>query len=391
MGRYVLLLSGVAALLTLSACGGSGRNSSSQATATVPGPKAQARPASPNDPLNAKQVATVQTMLGKLGYDPGPVDGHMGPKTARAIAHYQHDNGLKADGLATISLLRHIQAQPRTAPEVMAVEAAVPAGQYPVGTRIVYSGVEVDTVERKEGNKIYWKTSLGDHYVTGPHFGLPKIEWQTGTWKGVSTSTLPPETSWPPGKGMDIYFDVTTREWNEAEGKKAKRYVSDASWQCSNKGTHQVKVPAGTFIAQIIQCERSPAPAGAWQKRIWDYVPNVGHFVRRRDFDGAGLAIGELDLIAILPGGGSKTLRKGREGAVNDALERLAPGENMVWRNPVGPERYVIRAGDRFKGPKGAPCRTYSIAKQGAVPRRDYPAVACRDSRKHRWAVQGLE
>jgi peptidoglycan hydrolase-like protein with peptidoglycan-binding domain len=389
--RAAVLSAVLLALLGLTGCGFS-EGSSSRATAdSARAPKAQARPAVPNDSLSAEQVATVQSLLAKKGYEPGPVDGRVGPNTARAIARYQHDNGLKVDGLATVGLLWHIEGQPEAAPEVVAVEAAVPDGLYPVGTRFVYSGVEVHKVDRIAGGKVYWETSLGDHYVTGPDFGLPELEWQTGTWKGVSESTLPPETSWPPGKGMDVYFDVTSREWNEAEGASAKRYVSDASWQCSNEGTRQVKVPAGEFIAQIIACERSPAPAGAWQKRVWDYVPTVGHFVRRHDFDGAGLELAKLDLVAILPGGGSKTMRKAREGAVNDALERLEPGENMVWRNPVGTESYVIRVGGRFNGPGGAACRTYSVSKQGSVPRRDYPAVACRDSRKHRWAVPGLE
>lgn len=342
-------------------------------------------------PLTQAEIAALQSMLAGSGYDPGPVDGKMGPKTARAIAHYQQDSGLKPTGLATTSLLSHLKSQPDTAPEVVAVEAAIPEGLYPVESRFIYSGTEIHTVTAIKGARIYWETNLGDHFVTGPHFGLPEQEWQSGTWRGVSRSTLSPETTWPPPQGLDVYFDVTTEEWNEADGKDAKRYVSDATWSCRNDGPEVVKVPAGAFETQEIICERSPAPAGAWQKRIWYYVPTVGHFVRRHDFDGAGLEIAELDLISILPGFGSRSLQKGLEGAIHDALDRLAPGEATLWRNPVGSERYLIKIGGGFDGPGGNPCRTYSIAKQNVLPKHEYPALACKGTGKRRWVTPGLD
>ena len=348
-------------------------------------------PTLPEKPLTPDQIAVVQSMLAMRGYNPGPADGKMGPNTSRAITRFQRDNGLAVDGTATSTLIRHMQGQPAVAPQVIAVEAAIPSGLYPVGTRFVYSGVEVHSVTGVKGGRVSWETSLGDHYVTGPHFGLPEMEWQSGTWKGIAESTLPPETSWPPNEGMDIYFDVTGQEWNDAEGKNAKRHVNDASWSCSNKGAKGVKVPAGTFKAQTILCERSPAPAGAWQKRIWYYVPATGHFVRRHDFDGAGLEIAKMELVAILPGGGSRTLRKAREGAIHDALDRLAPGDETLWHNPVGTESYIIRVNNRFEGPGGKPCRTYSITQQGSLPRREYPAVACQGEGKRRWVIPGLD
>ena len=345
----------------------------------------------PEKPLTPEQIAVVQSLLATRGYKPGPADGIMGPNTSRAIARYQRDSGLKVDGTATSTLIHRLQSQPEVAPQVIAVEAAIPSGLYPVGTRFVYSGAEVHGVTGVEGGRVSWETSIGDHYVTGPHFGLPELEWQSGTWMGISESTLPPETSWPPNQGMDVYFDVASQEWNKAEGKNAKRHISDASWSCSNKGPKAVNVPAGTFRAQAILCERSPAPAGAWQKRIWYYAPAVGHFVRRHDFDGADLEIAKMELVAILPGGGSRTLRKAREGAIHDALDRLAPGETTVWRSPVGAETYVIRVNSLFDGPDGKPCRTYSVTKQGSLPRREYPAIACQGKGKQRWIVPDLD
>lgn len=43
----------------------------------------------------------IQQRLGELGYDPGPVDGLMGPLTRRAIGAFQKDAGLPVDGQVT--------------------------------------------------------------------------------------------------------------------------------------------------------------------------------------------------------------------------------------------------------------------------------------------------
>lgn len=45
-----------------------------------------------------KDVATVQQALKQLGYDPGPVDGILGPKTIAAIAKYQKDRNIPGNG-----------------------------------------------------------------------------------------------------------------------------------------------------------------------------------------------------------------------------------------------------------------------------------------------------
>lgn len=347
-------------------------------------------PETPEGPLGREEIAEIQTILAKRGYEPGPVDGRMGPMTSRAIARYQRGNGLPVDGLATQTLKKHLQAQPETAPEIIPVEAVVPSSLFPAGTRFVYSGNEIHTITRVEGAKVRWETNLGDRYTTGPYFGLPETEWRTGNWKGTATSTLPPEISWPPSRGMNLHFDVASEEWNEAEGEGARHHVSDSSWSCRNEGASRVNVPAGSFEADRIVCERSPAPAGAWQKRVWYYVPAIGHFVRREDFDGAGLELGTLELIALVPGIESPTLQKGLQGAVQDALDRNETGESTVWRNPVGDGAYEIRVNGLSDGPDGAICRSYSIERDGEMEDREYPAMACRGAGTRRWIIPGL-
>lgn len=50
----------------------------------------------------------IQKELGDRGYDVGPADGVIGPRTVRAIEDYQRDAGLPVDGLATDTLLDHL-------------------------------------------------------------------------------------------------------------------------------------------------------------------------------------------------------------------------------------------------------------------------------------------
>ena len=54
-------------------------------------------------------VKRVQGGLAQLGYNPGPIDGAMGPKTSEAIREYQRDHDLLIDGQATAQLAEHIE------------------------------------------------------------------------------------------------------------------------------------------------------------------------------------------------------------------------------------------------------------------------------------------
>lgn len=44
-------------------------------------------------------VMEIQSLLKKIGYDPGPIDGIFGTKTQQAVIQFQRDNGLVPDGI----------------------------------------------------------------------------------------------------------------------------------------------------------------------------------------------------------------------------------------------------------------------------------------------------
>jgi len=58
-----------------------------------------AAPAAPPPPAGQARVLGIQKALQKLGYDPGKIDGIMGPHTHAAVKKFQHASGLAADGV----------------------------------------------------------------------------------------------------------------------------------------------------------------------------------------------------------------------------------------------------------------------------------------------------
>ncbi len=57
-----------------------------------------------------KMMRSVQRMLRDVGYDPGPIDGSRGGKTASALSSFQRDKGLKRTGTLTASTLQALSA-----------------------------------------------------------------------------------------------------------------------------------------------------------------------------------------------------------------------------------------------------------------------------------------
>lgn len=49
-------------------------------------------------------IVSIQGLLKKLGYNPGPIDGKIGPRTKKAIRSFQYDIGLEVDGKPSASI-----------------------------------------------------------------------------------------------------------------------------------------------------------------------------------------------------------------------------------------------------------------------------------------------
>jgi hypothetical protein len=57
---------------------------------------------------SASEVKEAQRLLAGLGYDPGPIDGQYGEKTANAIIAFQRSIGVAPDGWIDGELLSHL-------------------------------------------------------------------------------------------------------------------------------------------------------------------------------------------------------------------------------------------------------------------------------------------
>ena len=60
---------------------------------------------------DTRLVQDIQTALSKRGFDPGPPDGQIGPRTRAAISEYQRQNRLLVDGRPSSELLQHLQSE----------------------------------------------------------------------------------------------------------------------------------------------------------------------------------------------------------------------------------------------------------------------------------------
>lgn len=54
-------------------------------------------------------IADLQRALAEAGYDPGPVDGALGPSTREAVASFQHDMGLRVTGAPDNQVVRILE------------------------------------------------------------------------------------------------------------------------------------------------------------------------------------------------------------------------------------------------------------------------------------------
>lgn len=88
--------------------------------------------------LRGEDVASLQSALGRLGFDCGRVDGIFGPATANALTDFQRNCGLDVDGMCGPLTLRALEvngARSGTGPGVAAVRELVRLGHVSASLR----------------------------------------------------------------------------------------------------------------------------------------------------------------------------------------------------------------------------------------------------------------
>ncbi len=380
-------------------------------TSAADGPPHAARSVQPD-----KTVREAQTLLAKLGYDPGPADGLLGSRTIGAIREYQKAAGLPVDGKVSPQLMKSLRsgehqklhaqsaAGPANTPPpsaAAAVQQPVPVNGtfsaeygdmqplYTLGDAFVWSSGHVDRVVRVGADNVVWRSTDGTGRTAFRSFTMPPLAWQTASAEGSAKVGINPLDAWPLQPGVEVAFEVASSS-RDLSQEAASEIVE--SWRCGRGQDRMIDVPAGRFATQVVTCTRTPAPNGSWQKRTWYYAPAVRHYVRRDSFDAAGRRL-RIRLVSLRPAWRDwpPAARAGLDWAIQDTLSNGEQGIGVEWGSSGVSTKLIIVPGAELKARDDRRCRRYALIQGEPMAPRVYPAIACWDPDKGKWLVPGLD
>ncbi|NCQ20431.1 MAG: hypothetical protein GW801_03445 [Sphingomonadales bacterium] len=215
---------------------------------------------------------------------------------------------------------------------LIAVAAALPAPitmpAYKPGDAFVFSDGRVERVIRTEGEQVVWAGLSGASYKRSRNFIVPVLEWRSGRGSGTRQVRGNPDALWPisVGKngGKSARFRAITETRANAQAA-AKRSVS--LWMCSTSRLKQFTVPAGTYSAIPVKCDRySSTTMRLIEQREWDYAPDLGHYIRRVTVNYLRGTTRKVELVAALSGPAANKARL-------TALARKAKASSRTIRN----------------------------------------------------------
>lgn len=353
-------------------------------------------------PPSTATIKQAQRQLAALGYDPGPIDGILGKKTRIAIKHFQVDQEVAVDGRLTPRLIKLLEstdrernasyaqaaAGSRTTVAPRALDSVGP--RYEVGDTFVYDDGRVETVVRVGSDQTIWETADGSAYTAYRNFILPPISWKTGLSKGENEIRPAGGVKWPPATHDEVVFAVGSRAGGDAIDEPA---VWSGAWRCSTGGIEAVETALGKFDAIVIRCDREKPDAGTWKTRIWYFVPEIGHYVRRTESIHGTQRKVMVDLVAVRPGasGWPTAARGGLDWAIQGALDSGDAENPVEWRSSAVGAMFDIRVGGHVPAAGNANCMRYELDRVGDDQTRLFPAIACRKPGQDRWLIPGLD
>ncbi len=358
--------------------------------------------------LDAAVITRVQKQLTDLGYEPGPTDGVIGPKTRAAIRRYQVVVGLPVDGriseafLARLDGRSDVNGPSQVEAEVDAGEkaeaaagtnsAAVlePAPAYEVGSRYVYADGDVRTVLDVDGEQVYWKSSKSGHSVAYGNFLIPRLSWVSSETSGKRTVDAAPGDFWPNEAGAEMTLSATTII--EYRTRPDSRSELNETWRCRLEGESQLSVRAGVFQTRELVCDGVSEPDGARLQRIWHYAPEIRHYVLFEEIDGSRQLRRRSELLAIVPSTGEwpPAARAGLGWALDHALETAPPGKETSWTSSAVDTQVTIKPGPQVAADKEETCRNFVQIWSEPDGERVYPGLSCREE-AGKWLIPGLE
>lgn len=351
----------------------------------VPTPKPHKK--RPLDLAGSTKVDAIQAMLNELGYDAGPIDGIIGPRTEAAIQEFQVDANMPVDGRISSELSTALQGEyelrngsnretigqrktaPLTGPDGHAgAEEEDSVGGHPNAAELGETPIAIHdrnsaagTVASSTGaspkpalERVYGITDephyeTGDNYIysngrieTAVKINGHLVHWVANDgsrYTALGNFVMPPVTLENRSGSVESIVETSSSgTWPPAEadvvviaarpsepGVSRRLYEAWAGeWVCGVGGQSTIAVPAGRFDVVKIGCEKSSRAPGEWRRQVWYYAPAIRHFVRKEEAADVGQMPVAMELIAIRPGRNNWT-RSARSG-FKWAIQKLLDG-----------------------------------------------------------------
>lgn len=246
---------------------------------------------------------------------------------------------------------------------------------YRTGDAYTYSSGRTETIDDVKEERVVWENDLDSTFERYRNFVLPTARIETARGVVERSFDVPPEMLWPliPGTRRHFTSEIRVR----MQGERGERLFR-REWVCTVDGKERVTVQFGEFESVKISCDRYGR--GRWrQKRVWYYVPEIGHYVREVDtFLGRDGRDVELVSIQQSFNGLSRTAKRALYDLEQQTLERMPSGKTARWRSHDGAVAVNMTVTRTLKTEAGQFCRAFRQEISGSGTSRLVPGLACR-------------
>ena len=188
--------------------------------------------------------------------------------------------------------------------------------------------------------------------------------------------SVAPGALFPLARGNNVSFRAAR---HTVEGPAALSTDVAEAWQCRVDDTARVATKAGDFDTFRVACSMSTVSPGTTLTRTFFYAPAIDYYVRREDRTAAGetLAITLTGYTTAEPSLPALPARS-REAARQSALETVASGETMPWRDAASGVSGTVRPVSTMRSPQRGWCRTYEELIEAKARLYHVERIACR-------------
>ncbi len=256
--------------------------------------------------------------------------------------------------------------------------------EHGVGDKVYFSNGRREWVIAEKGDDVVWRRTGNRTYTRSSNFLIPDREWESETRLSKHLMDLDPELLWPLKRGNEARYRVQVSYLDKATGSQS---FYDRVWDCEVDGAETLSVFAGTFDTYRITCKRYSLKGRMYQRRVWHYAPEIGHFVSRWD-DYAGKRTSSLEMTAYQPfvNGMDREWQQGYWKNLRMALEKNLAGRAQSWSDKAAGTKVTITPVRTMKTANGIYCRNYRVDIVMKGKGRKGAGLACRDGKGY-WKI----